>query len=441
MNKTLLIIKREYLSRVKKKSFLLATILVPLLFPAIIFGMIFLAIQEKENAEARIIQVVDERSVFDVDKTSRFEFVKVDADLETAKEAFSESGDYGLLYIPELNIDDPQGVVLYSMENPSITLLDEVEDALEGTLEDIKLKRSGISKETLDSLQAKVSIQSMNITETGEEKISSAGWASGIAYVSGFLIYMFLFAYGAQIMNGVLEEKNTKIVEVIVSTVRPFQLMLGKVLGVVAVGFTQILIWVVLMTVLSLAVFSFFGLDPGSASMAGEMVQTMPQGEASMEIASDPQVQRIMQQFDAIPFGYIIFCFLFYYVGGLLLYGALFAAIGSAVENASDAQQFMFPIMLPIIIGFFGLFMFVMDDPNGAPSFWLSVIPFTSPITMMGRVGFDVPVWELILSMVLLIAGFIFTIWLAGRIYRIGILMHGTKVNYKVLGKWLMTKN
>ncbi|MGK7391537.1 MAG: ABC transporter permease [Candidatus Cyclobacteriaceae bacterium M2_1C_046] len=441
MNKILLIIKREYLSRVQKKSFLIATLLVPLIFPLIIGGMAYVAVQEKLNAEIKVVQVVDESGLLNFEETSRFNFVKVDLDLEQAKTAFSETGDFGLLYVPELNVDDPAGVTFYSRENPSITVISDIEKEVERSLEEIKLKRSGITKETLDSLKSNISIASINVTETGEEKISSAGWASGIGYATGMLIYIFLFVYGAQVMQGVIEEKNNKIVEIIVSTVRPFQLMLGKVLGVAAVGLTQILIWLVLITILSSITLTYFGFDASGADMASGVMQNLPEAQASTSLGQDPDFQQVIAQWNAIPFGYIAFCFIVYFVGGFLLYGALFAAVGSAVENQSDAQQFMFPIMLPIIIGFMGLFMFVLDDPHGGPSFWLSIIPFTSPIVMMGRIGFEVPVWELILSMILLIGGFVFTIWLAGRIYRIGILMHGTKVSYKTLGKWLMARN
>ena len=441
MNKTLLIIKREYLSRVQKKTFLVTTLLVPLIFPLIIGGMAYVAVQEKLNAEAKVVQVVDETGLFDFEATSRFEFVSVELDLEQAKEAYNETGDFGLLYVPEINIDDPQGITFYSKENPSITILSDIEKEVEKSLEEMKLKRSGISKETIDSLNANISIKSINVTEEGEEKISSAGWASGMGYVTGLLIYVFLFAYGAQVMQGVIEEKNNKIVEIIVSTVKPFQLMLGKVLGIAAVGLTQILIWVLLVAIISSVTLSYFGLESGDANMAAQLTQNMPEAQASQAITNDSDVQEVIAQWQAIPFAYIAFCFIIFFIGGFLLYGALFAAVGSAVENSSDAQQFMLPIMLPIIIGFMGLFIFVLDDPHSVPSFWLSIIPFTSPIVMMGRIGFEVPVWELVLSMVLLAGGFIFTIWLAGRIYRIGILMHGTKVNYKTLGKWLVAKN
>ena len=245
----------------------------------------------------------------------------------------------------------------------------------------------------------------------------------------GFLIYIFLFAYGSQVMQGVIEEKSSKIVEVIVSTVRPFQMMVGKVVGVASVGIVQFVIWMLLMGVIWTIAGSLLGIDPSQAQMAD-----LPEGQ-------QVQSNEILEIISDVNWTQIILLFLFYFLGGYLLYGALFAAVGSAVDTPADAQQFMMPIMLPIIIALMGLFMFVFEDPDGGASFWLSIIPFTSPIVMMGRIGFGVPAWELALSMVLLIAGFVFTLWLAGRIYRIGILMHGTKVNYKVLAKWFMMKN
>jgi ABC-2 type transport system permease protein len=240
-------------------------------------------------------------------------------------------------------------------------------------------------------------------------------------------------------MHGVLEEKTSRVVEVLISSVRPFYLLMGKVMGIAAVGLSQLLIWVVLMTVLTTAVLSYFGLsNPSNVAMESVM-----QNVDSAELAAampNPDAQHIVDMMASIPFGMLAFTFIFYFVGGYLLYGAMFAAVGSAVDSQSDAQQFMFPITIPIIIAFIGLSVFILNDPDSSVSFWLSIIPFTSPIAMMGRISFGLPLWELLLSMALLIGGFIFTIWVASRIYRIGILTHGSKVSYKVLMKWIMMK-
>jgi len=211
--------------------------------------------------------------------------------------------------------------------------------------------------------------------------------------------------------------------------------MMGKIMGLASVGLLQFLIWIILITTLSSVVLGFFGLEMPQQQMMNEMNRQYP--EAQLQNQGMIEVMRLIGQ---IPFGYLIFNFLFYFLGGYLLYGALFAAVGSAVDSPAEAQQFMFPITIPMLISYFGLFTFILDDPDGTISTWLSIIPFTSPIAMMGRIGFGVPGWQLALSMVSLIGGFIFTTWVAGRIYRVGILMHGTKINYKVMAKWFMMK-
>jgi ABC-2 type transport system permease protein len=256
------------------------------------------------------------------------------------------------------------------------------------------------------------------------------------------MIYIFVLVYGIQIMQGVIDEKTSKIVEVIVSSVKPFQLMLGKIVGIAAVGVVQFAIWIFLISFLSTSVLGYFGLKmPQKQAM--EQVQKKFENNEEVKEAmqvQNNQVTEILAHVSEIPFTKIAFVFVFYFLGGYLLYGALFAAVGSAVESIQESQQFQFPITLPLLVGYFGLFMFVLRDPHGTVSFWLSIIPFTSPVAMVGRIAYDVPLWELALSMVLLIGGFIFTTWVAGRIYRVGILMTGTKVNYKVLAKWFMMR-
>lgn len=445
MNKILLIIKREFVSRVQKKSFLIATLLVPILFPAIIFGMGYLMTMEKENQGARVVELINESDSLQVESTDSYKFVKVEAPMEQALEAFKESDDYALLYIPKFELEKPNGFVLYTKNTPGPSAVNGIESILERQIKDLKLVKYNIDTETLAKLNTSVSLQTKISSEDSDEaKSSNTGIASGIGYATGFFIYLFLFIYGGQVMQGVIEEKNSKIVEVIVSTVKPFHFMLGKVVGVASVGLAQILIWVLIMGGIYTAAGTYF--TSSSSSSPTEITESVSANSGNAEdikeeFQNNPKMAKIMDEVSNIPFARIISTFIFYFIGGYLLYGALFAAVGSAVDTPADAQQFMLPIMLPIIIGFIGMSMFVMDDPNGTMSFWLSVIPFTSPIVMMGRIGFGVPIWELALSMVLLIGGFIFTIWLAGRIYRVGILMHGTKVNYKVLAKWFMMKN
>lgn len=438
MNKIFLVIQREFMSRVKKKSFLIATILVPLLIPAVLGGMVYLAVQNEKNKELEVVQVLDESDLLKFEDTESYDYQAVEGPLDSAKAKFSKSEDFALIYIPKFEVDKPDGMRFYSHTSPGVNLVNGFENKIEAQIRDIKLTRSGLTEDQLDELKTNVQIESFNLDETGSEKKSDSGVTFGIGYVMGFLIYIFLFVYGAQVMQGVIEEKSNKIVEVIVSTVRPFHMMIGKVVGVASVGIFQFLIWMVLLSVISFGAMAVFGLSMDPTETAQMMEQAG--GEASA-VQSSAKVQEVMSIINDIPVTKIVLLFVFFFLGGYMLYGALFAAVGSAVDTPADAQQFMMPIMMPIIVALMGLMMFVFPDPNGTVSFWLSIIPFTSPIVMMGRIGFGVPAWEIALSMALLVGGFIFTLWLAGRIYRVGILMHGTKVNYKVLAKWFMMKN
>ncbi len=436
MKNVFLIIQREFLSRVRKRSFLLATILVPLLFPGVIGGMIFIMVQNEKNKQAETVQLLNESQQLVFEDSDRYQFKKVDGPLEAAKNAYRKSDDFALLYVPSIEIHDPSGIKYYSQNSPGLSVVESFERDIRNQIRDIKLKRSGLTEQQLDSLETTVSIATLNLNEEGEQQ-SSAALSSGIGYVVGMIIYVFLFAYGSQVMQGVIEEKNTKIVEVILSAVRPFHLMMGKVVGVASVGIFQFFIWVILVTAIWLGAVVLIGLPMSS----GELQQISDGTLQASEALQTTKVQNLLETIYSVPWLQITLLFLFYFVFGYLFYGALFAAVGSAVDTPADAQQFMLPIMLPIIVGLMGLFLFVFREPNGAPSFWLSIIPFTSPIVMLGRIGFGVPTWEIILSMVLLILGCLFTLWLAGRIYRIGILVHGAKVNYKVLAKWLIMKN
>jgi ABC-2 type transport system permease protein len=358
---------------------------------------------------------------------------------------FSESEAYALLFLPVIDIQEPDGVILYARKNPSLDVSSYFENIVEGQIRDKKLESSGISQEQLNQLKTSISLRSVNLSDSGEEQESSAGVAFGLAYAFSFLVYMFVLIYGSQIMLGVIEEKSSKIVEIVVSSIKPFQLMIGKVIGVASVGILQFSIWVVLIGILSSVVFTVFGLTPEDVQAAQANMPTSQMSSMGSDMSgsalNNPEVAQMMQVVYDIPYAYYLSIFVFFFISGYLLYGALFAAVGSAVDNSADAQQFTMPITLPLIIGFIGTFMFVMKDPDGNVSFWLSIFPFTSPVAMMARVAFGVPTWELILSMLLMVVGFIFTIWLAGRIYRIGILSHGTKVNYKTLLKWIKTNN
>lgn len=435
--------QREFLNRVQKKSFLITTILVPLIFPAIIGGLAYVAIKDAQSAKADVVHVVDESKKFIFEDNKRFQFIPLDQSLEQAKKIYNETNDFALLYIPNLDINKPEGVLLYTKENPSIDKVGDLESLIETRIHDLKLQEYKIDEATLKSLRPQVNLKQFNLTATGEEKSSNSGILYGLGFGLGILIYMFVLIYGIQIMQGVIDEKTSKIVEVIVSSVKPFQLMLGKILGIASVGLLQFSIWIILISVLSSGTLAYFGLKMPQKQVMEQMTQQIG-NDPDMKAAMDQQnskVGELLGNLSEIPFAKIAFVFVFYFLGGYLLYGALFAAVGSAVDSQQEAQQFQFPVTLPLLIGYLGLFMFILRDPHGSASFWLSVIPFTSPVAMVGRIAFGVPDWQLALSMLLLIGGFLLTTWIAGRIYRVGILMTGTKVSYKVLAKWFMMKS
>jgi ABC-2 type transport system permease protein len=441
MNKIWLIIQREFLNRVQKKSFLIATVLVPLIFPALIGGMIYFMLQQEESAKADTVYVVDESGKFTFENSKRYNYVKLDVPIEQAKKTFNETKDFALLYIPVFELSKPEGLVMYTKENPSVTKVSDLEKFLAERIRELKLEQYNIDSETLKGLKTSVSLKQVNLSETGEEKSSSSDLLYGVGFVLGILIYMFVLIYGIQIMQGVIDEKTSKIVEVIVSSVKPFQLMMGKIVGIASVGLLQFLIWILIITVVSSSVLGYFGLKMPQEQMMEQVSKQMDNPEVNEAVASqNKKVNEFLGNVGQIPFGKIAFVFIFFFLGGYLLYGALFAAVGSAVESIQESQQFQFPITLPLLVGYMSLFFVILRDPHGQMSFWLSMIPLTSPVTMVGRIAFGVPDWQLALSMFLLVLGFVFTTWIAGRIYRVGILMTGTKVNYKVLVKWFMMK-
>ena len=438
MNKIWLIIQREFLSRVQKKSFLIATIVVPLIFPAIIALLVFVSKESEKNAKKEVIHFIDESGIF-IPDTTKYIFKRFSGPLEDGKNAYTASDDFGLLYIPKFELSKPKGITLYTKINPSLDDVSQIENLVQGQIKDLKMQKLNIDQKILDSLKTNVTIHTVKISKGGQEKSSNSVVLAGIGMAGGILMYMFIFIYGAQIMQGIIEEKMSKVVEVIVSSVRPFQLMMGKIIGLASVGLLQFLIWIIIVSSLTFGVLGYFGIDPpqqqAMQQMSGQAAQV-----AAQQAATNSEFIAGLNEALNLPWMFILFTFLFYFLGGYLIYGALFAAVGSAVDSPAEAQQFMFPITIPMLISYLSLFMFILKDPHGTVSVWLSIIPFTSPIAMMGRIGFEVPTWQLALSMTLLIAGFILTTWVAGRIYRVGILMSGTKVNYKVLAKWFMQR-
>jgi ABC-2 type transport system permease protein len=456
MNKILLIIRREFLSRVQKKSFLLTTILVPLIFPALMAVMVYIMIKQSQSDKPETVHVLDESQRFVLKDTKEFHFITAAGSLEAAKAVYDTSADFGLVYIPPFDVTNPKGFTFFSHENQNVERMERLEDFFEDQIRNIKLKQYNVDQATLDALETNIDLKQITKDKnTGEEKSSSSQMIYIVGFVLGILIYMFVLIYGIQIMQGVIDEKTSKVVEVIVSSVKPFQLMLGKIIGIASVGLLQFIIWIVLSFGVSAGVLAGFGIKTPQKQMMEEVSKQMESKNTAVTVAADslnvtttPEKDtetqsfqnETFQKFFSLPFVTIISVFLFFFLGGYLLYGSLFAAVGSAVDSIQDAQQFQFPVTLPLLIGYLSLFFIVLPDPHSTASFWLSIIPLTSPVAMVGRIASGVPAWELALSMALLIAGFLFTTWVAGRIYRVGILMTGTKVNYKVLAKWFMTK-
>jgi ABC-2 type transport system permease protein len=447
MKKILLILQREYLVRVKKRSFILMTFLTPLIFAGLIVLSTWLATSSKFK-EDKVIRVLDESALFVdlLEGDEKLRFTPVKGDYESNYKAFKESEDFALLYIPNINKDKPVGIKLLGKKSISMDLQLDIEKKMRRILEDNKLLEAGIDKKVLEQTKSKVSIETKVLGGDSEESSSSIA-VYIVGFGAAFLIYLSVFIYGAQVMRGVIEEKTNRIVEVIISSVKPMQLLLGKILGIAMVGLTQFLLWIILTFVLV----SFGGAMLGGGELPkAQMEQLQKQAGNDENLAAaqeniqaaaneDNKVAKLMSSFGTVNFPLIIFSFLFYFVFGYLLYSSMFAAAGSAGDSETDAQQFTAPISMPLILSFI-MAQTIISEPDGAVAFWLSMVPLTSPIVMMIRIPYGVPVWELVLSMSLLVGGFLAITWVAARIYRVGILMYGKKVTYKDLGKWIFYK-
>jgi ABC-2 type transport system permease protein len=448
MKKIRLIIQREYLTRVKKRSFVVMTFLGPLLMASVWIVPLLLATRTEGT---KIIEVLDETGLFyeQFKETNDTKFIYITEDLQTAKANLAKSEDFAILYIPKSSYSTPKAFYLYSYKKPGLSLKMYLQESANKILENKKLEDVyGIDESTLASVKSNINLVVEDI-ETNKKSYTEISWALG--FIGGMLIYFFIFMYGAQVMRGVIEEKTSRIVEVIVSSVKPIQLMLGKIIGIAMVGLTQFLLWIVLTLGIVTAFTAVYadqitnykkGEQP-AVTTPGQLFSSDAIGMADTQkglesLGSDENIGQIIDVFFSINYGVIIFTFLFFFVGGYLLYAALFAAIGSAVDNDADTQQFMLPVTIPLVFSIIIGLSFVLNNPDGSVAYWLSMIPFTSPIIMMIRVPFGVNIYtDLIPSMVLLVIGFLITTWIAAKIYRTGILMYGKKVSYKELWKWI----
>jgi len=410
MNKILLIIQREYVTRVRKKSFIIMTLLVPALFAGM-FAVIAYVATDKDQT-MHVVTVIDNSGSFK-GKFHDEKFIKYaypNKSLAAAKTALTDENDL-LLNIPA---DAKDSVQLFARKKTTLALADNIQGQMNEIAMGASLVKAGIDTASLHKIKSNIVIKATELTSTGGEKSTSMGATYALSFAGAILIYMSLFIYGAQVMRGVIEEKTSRIIEVIVSSVKPFQLMMGKIIGVGLVGLTQFILWI--------------ALTAGISQLVGH-------NTSGVNGALNAFVHNLGS--DA---GYEIGCFLFYWITGFLFYSALFAAVGSAVDSETETQQFMFPITLPLLFTYILSVSYLFMVPDSPLAFWLSMIPLSAPVAMMVRIPFHVPAWQLAISMGLMIVGFIFTTYVAARIYRVGILMYGKKASYKELAKWFFYK-
>ncbi|TYB79553.1 ABC transporter permease [Bizionia myxarmorum] len=434
MNHLPLIIKREYFTKVKNKSFIIMTVLSPMIMIALIAVVAYLS-QINKNSE-RTIAILDESGlvspIFQNSENTEY-IVLENMSLEAAKTLTETQGNYGLLYIGKFTDvkDADKFIKFYSEESPSITLINRMESKLEKHLTDLKLESQGVDIEKIKSSETRVTITQESFMGQKTSKIDSiVKLVFGGA--AGYLLFMFIIIYGNMIMRSVIEEKTSRIIEIIISSVKPMQLMLGKIIGTSLAGVTQFVIWIILGGLLLTIISGIFGINLMEASPSGQLLS-----QASTDSNIPDVAQSVIMAFYKLPLTNLIFAFLLFFIAGYLLYSSLYAAIGAAVDNETDTQQFLFPILMPLILAVYIGFFTVIENPHGTISTIFSFIPFTSPVVMLMRIPFGVPIWQQVVSLIILIATFIFTVWFAAKIYRVGILMYGKKPSYRDILKWI----
>lgn len=435
MNHLPLIIKREYFTKVKNKSFIVMTFLSPVIMIILVSVVAYLS--QLNNDKQRTISILDESGLVkdafqnsDQTKYNMFE----DMTLTDAKAIVKETSNYGLLYIGKMDTIHfaPNHIEFYSEESPSLSLISELEHVLETKLTELKLQKEGFDIDRIKTSRAVVSIDQESFDGRKTSKTDSV-LKLVFGGMAGYLLFMFIIIYGNMIMRSVIEEKTSRIIEVIISSVKPIQLMLGKIIGTSLAGITQFVVWILLGGVLLLIISNVFGINIGNIQSPQQemMQQAMENPDGNM------QLQDIMTAFYNLPIANLITAFILFFICGYLLYSSLYAAIGAAVDNETDTQQFLLPVMMPLILAVYIGFFTVIEDPHGTVSTVFSFIPFTSPVVMLMRIPFGVPLWQQILSLLILIGTFILIVWFAAKIYRVGILMYGKKPSYKELIKWM----
>jgi ABC-2 type transport system permease protein len=450
MNKIGLIIKREYLTRIRKRSFIIMSILGPFIFAAFIIMPVWFA--SIKDTEIKTIAVVDSSHIFEgkIPNTDnlKFKFLS-NTHIRQLKKTYKQQGYWGMLFIAPSITYVANAAELISDAQPSLSIKIHIENALEKEIEHQKLLANNINniEDILKSVETKIHLRTLKLTGEGAEKESDTGIAMIVGYIGGFLIYIFVLLFGAQVMRGIIEEKTNRIVEVIISSVKPFELMMGKIIGIAGTGLTQFIIWIVLtfglVNVAQKSLFPELSKTPTEQAIAKDVMNPQKNNIIKENLPNDEKTAELKDMLSSIKqinFVVLIGSFIFFFLGGYLLYASLFATVGSAVDNETDTQQFMFPITIPLILGIY-VMITTINNPESSLSFWFSLIPLTSPIVMMVRIPFGVPYWQVVISGIILVLTFIGTTWMAAKIYRTGILMYGKKINYKELWKWLTYKS
>lgn len=438
MSKLFLIIEREFLAKVRNRTFIIMTFLSPILMVGMIAMVAYLTKSSIEKST--FVAYVDESGLFSKDdfdsKTIDFENL-TDIGIEKARIIAEESSHEGLLYIPGgKDIDEiADGIEFLSEESPSMITIGEVENLLRKKMENEKMLQLDIDLDKLEESKVKIDIHMSNFSGVKSSKLIN-GIRIGIGMAAGYLIMMFILIYGAMVMRSVIEEKTSRIIEVIISSVKPFQLMLGKIFGTAAAGLTQFLIWGILIALIFIGSSYFFGVDLSESSVSTPNM-AVQQMDAQFDDLAKNENQALFNELLNLPLISTFVYFILYFLFGYLLYSSLYAAIGAAVDNETDTQQFMLPVILPLMLGVYVGFATVINDPHGSIATIFSMIPFTSPIVMLMRIPFGVPWWQILISLLLLFGTFIAIVWVAAKIYRVGILMYGKKTSYKELIKWI----
>lgn len=429
MSKLALIIKREFIAKVRNKSFIVMTFLSPLLFVGI--GL-FVGYLSSVKAELKTIAIHDKSGQYakEFKSDEEYKFVDLSAvDLKILRDSISSEAYGGLLIIPDVtsNTQLQKSIQFISNESPNTSFIESLEAVISTKITDNNLNKAGLDIDKIKNAKADVVISIQKAT--GEESLKGLNELKVIiGGAFGYLIMMFIILYGNMVMRSVIEEKTSRIIEVIISSVKPFQLMMGKIIGTSLAGILQFLIWVILGLSALFVISGLFGIQTGVPASVNTQ---------NISLVTDNSIGLYIQELWNLPIATILISFIIYFIGGYFLYSSFYASIGAAVDNETDSQQFLLPVIMPLVFGVYIGFFTVINDPNGTIATLFSMIPLTSPIVMMMRIPFGVPVWQIVLSMVILFSTFLGVVWFASKIYRVGILMYGKKPTWKELLKWL----